>query len=74
MGSGYSHFSFQSFYLTDTHVSGRSVIDADNAHLYGGGLSANLPSTTSGRSLKFYLSGGGNFSGFKITVLGMKRS
>ena len=65
---------YQPYESQYTHVSGRSVIDANNAHTYGGGLSAILPSSTSGRSLKFYLSGGGNFSGFKITVLGMKRS
>ena len=57
-----------------TQVTGRSIIDSNNDHVYGGGLSAMLPSTTSGRSLKFYTSSGGNFAGYKITVLGMKRS
>jgi hypothetical protein len=65
---------YQPYESQYTFVSGRSIIDADNGHTYGGGLSAVLPSTTSARSLKFYLESGGNFSGYKITVLGMKRA
>ena len=65
---------YQPYESTFTLVTGRSIIDANNGHLYGGGLSANLPSTTSARSLKFYTSSSGNFSAYKVTVLGMKRS
>ena len=65
---------YQPYESIYTHVTGRSLIHANNDHVYGGGLSAMLPSTTSGRSLKFYTASGGNFAGYKITVLGMKRS
>ena len=65
---------YQPYESTWTLVSGRSIIDANNTHLYGGGLSAKLPSTTSARSLKFYTSSSGNFSAYKVTVLGLKRS
>ena len=65
---------YQPYESAYTLVTGRSIIDANNSHTYGGGLSAMLPSTTSARSLKFYFNSGGNFQGYKITVLGMKRS
>jgi hypothetical protein len=65
---------YQPYESTYTLVSGRSIIDANNGHTYGGGLSAVLPSSTSARSLKFYTSSSGNFTSYKVTVLGMKRS
>jgi len=65
---------YQPYENSYTQVCGTSVINSNNSHSYRGGLMSYLGSTTSNRSLKFYTSGGGNFSGYKITIFGLRRS
>jgi|TARA_R100000152_G_C6758369_1_gene182250 hypothetical protein len=65
---------YQPYDSVYTQVGGQSQIDSNNGYMYVGNLFGMLPSTTSGRSLKFYTSSGGNFAGYKVTVYGMKRS
>jgi len=65
---------YQPYESVYTQVGGQSQIDSQNGYCYVGNLFAMLPSTTSGRSLKFFTSSGGNFAGYKITVYGMKRA
>ena len=65
---------YQPYDSVYTQVSGTSLTDSSNGHMYLSNTFAMLPSTTSARSLKLYTSSSGNFTSFKLTILGMKRS
>ena len=65
---------FNPYEAQHTQVVGSTLIAANNQWKYRNSLGAILPSTTSGRSLKFYTSSSGNFTGYKVTVFGIKRT
>ena len=57
----------------NTQIEYNLLLNADNGFQYVWHTYANLFSSTSARSLNFYTGGGANFSGYKITVLGLNR-